>query len=224
MAPGCCGFAHRCQQPCSHGHTGTTWHGTARHGTPGHPPRALESCCQGSTCWMHTRAVHTASPRHGTAWRGAAWHGVARHSTAQHWAVISFGQERMRLLQGKLWHSQGRQLSCQASSPSPARCHVPMPLMGSQHAPPAACHLAGHRGTDLCRCRGCSSSFWKQTKQKESIAQLWWPLRRGEGDHRRDSAEEVLASSSPSPVPPAAGGLRSPARGHGVGEPFTRPR
>lgn len=86
--------------------------------------------------------------------------------------------------------------------PNPPRCRV----------------LPRHpRGTDLCRCRGCSSSFWKQTKQKESIA----PTHPGEGESRPGCAREVLASSSPSAVP-LAGTHVHPARAMVSGSPSHR--
>lgn len=171
----------------------------AQHST-GHPPRALESFCQGSTCCAHSLSRHSTAPGHGLLWPGEDAP-APRETLAQ--------PRQAALMPGIV--------------PQPSS----VPFSHAYHrfaaSPPAACRPAGHRGTDLCRCRGCSSSFWKQTKQKESIAQLQQPPCPSEGDWRPGSAKVVLASSSPLPVRPAAGGSHLPTQGHGVREPFTRP-
>lgn len=121
------------QWPRSHGHTSTTRHGTAQH-SAGHLPCALESCCQGSMCCAHKPLP-------------------AQHGRAP--AMVSSGQERMHLLQGKLWHGQGRQLSCQASSPSPAQYHSPMRITGSQHLHQ---RHAAQPGTAALTCAGAGAA------------------------------------------------------------------
>ena len=212
MAPGCRGFAHHCQQPRSHGHIGTTRHGTARdtHPVPWRAgAREAHAGCAHVLCTQPLPGM----ARHGTAWHSTAWHSAGPQSpAARRGCACSKGN-----------FGTAKAGSSHARHRPPARLGAVLPCLSRARgvSPPAACHPAGHRSTDLCRCRGCSSSFWKQTKQKESIAWLQRPPCRGEWDHRPGSAGGVLASSSPSPVPPVAS--RSPARGHGVGDPFTQP-
>lgn len=154
---------------------------------------------------MRTRAAHAAFPRHST----------ARHSTA--WGHSLLRPGGCTCFKGNFGTAEAH--SSHARHRPPARLSAGLPCPSRAHgvSPPAAYGSAGHRGTDLCRCRGCSSSFWKQTKQKESIAWLWRPPCPGEGDRRPGSAGGVLASSSLPPVLPVARGSRSGTRGHGVG-------
>lgn len=153
-----------------------SWHGTALHGTARDAQRG-----PAATREAHPGRTHVLSS--------------ARSCPATAPAADSPGQDRMCLLPRKLRHGPPRTV------PQPGSVSRSPPV-GSRRVP-SSCVPAGAvpgRGTDLCRCRGCSSSFWKQTKQKESIAQLRWPPRPGEGDRRAGSAGGVLASSSPEPA------------------------
>lgn len=172
-----------------------SWHGTARHGMPAGLPGELlpgKPIPDGHTCSARSLSRHSTGS-------GLLWPGEVATAPEETLARPAPGPV-----------------------PSPARCPAPVPSLpwvsSSAVSPPG---LSRGGGTDLCRCRGCSSSFWKQTKQKESIAQARWPPRPGEGDRRAGSAGGVLASSSP--VPAVAGGSRWPSWGHGGGEPVTRP-
>lgn len=155
----------------------------------------LLSCCNLLGCGGRCLPTNSPAPtQHGTAWhgtwhstaRGTAWHGTARHSK---------------------WHGTWHGTVPRHSPLRPGDdASAPTQTLGSAGGSPSATipkpsPMPRPRSTDLWRCRGCSSSFWKQTKQKESIAQLRWPLQLGEGDSGPGSTGAALASSSPSAVP-----------------------
>lgn len=96
---------------------------------------------------MHTCCAHSLS---------LAWHSMA---------LLCFGHLDMLAPSGTL--AQPRPVALlPAQCPAQLGAVLSCALWACSMSPPA-----GHGGTDLCRCRGCSSSFWKQMKQKESITQ-----------------------------------------------------
>lgn len=167
-----------------------------------HPSRQSHSCghstAPGRDTHTHTPLGELLAGKHMldvlTCWaRSLSWHSAARSRAPD-------PSSRVCSRAGSGTGSAGG--FAPATVPNPPRCRVP-----PRHP----------RGTDLCRCRGCSSSFWKQTKQKESIA----PTHPGEGESRPGSAGEVLASSSPSAVLPVGSHVH-PAKAMVSGSPSHR--